>query len=170
MQNQFLYRQHGCILIEVLVHLHVHQGDIRLLEKVREDWLQMELQDVIHGVLYKKTLLEQVKQVLQQIEFEKNEKNFKIRVDRKGFFTYNSFCRLTKTANPGAQLSWLEHLPYKQGVTGSSPVVPTTYYMARQFSWLERQPVTLEVDGSSPFRVAIFLSKCLDSSVGRAGD
>ena len=21
-----------------------------------------------------------------------------------------------------------EHLPYKQGVTGSSPVVPTTYY------------------------------------------
>ena len=25
----------------------------------------------------------------------------------------------------GGQLSWLEHLPYKQGVTGSSPVSPT---------------------------------------------
>ena len=47
-----------------------------------------------------------------------------------------------------------EHLPYKQRVTGSSPVVPTI--LARQFSWLERQPVTLEVDGSSPFRVASF--------------
>ena len=58
-----------------------------------------------------------------------------------------------------------EHLPYKQRVTGSSPVVPTI--MARQFSWLERQPVTLEVDGSSPFRVAIFR---LCSSVGRAAD
>ena len=61
-----------------------------------------------------------------------------------------------------------EHLPYKQRVTGSSPVVPTI--MARQFSWLERQPVTLEVDGSSPFRVAIFLFACLCSSVGRAAD
>ena len=45
-----------------------------------------------------------------------------------------------------------EHLPYKQRVTGSSPVVPTI--MARQFSWLERQPVTLEVVSSSLIRVA----------------
>ena len=45
-----------------------------------------------------------------------------------------------------------EHLPYKQRVTGSSPVTPTK--LARQFSWLERQPVTLEVVGSSPIRVA----------------
>ena len=48
-----------------------------------------------------------------------------------------------------------EHLPYKQEVTGSSPVVPTIY-MARWCSRLARQPVTLEVDGSSPFRVAIY--------------
>ena len=47
-----------------------------------------------------------------------------------------------------------EHLPYKQEVTGSSPVVPTTN-LARWCSRLARQPVTLEVDGSSPFRVAI---------------
>ena len=47
-----------------------------------------------------------------------------------------------------------EHLPYKQEVTGSSPVVPTTY-MALWCSRLARQPVTLEVDGSSPFGVAI---------------
>ena len=44
-------------------------------------------------------------------------------------------------------------MPYKHGVTGSSPVVPTN--MARWCSRLARQPVTLEVDGSSPFRVAI---------------
>ncbi len=48
-------------------------------------------------------------------------------------------------------------MPYKHGVTGSSPVVPTTH-LARWCSRLARQPVTLEVDGSSPFRVAIFQS------------
>ena len=47
-------------------------------------------------------------------------------------------------------------MPYKHGVTGSSPVVPTKY-LARWCSRLARQPVTLEVDGSSPFRVAIFM-------------
>ena len=47
-----------------------------------------------------------------------------------------------------------EHLPYKQEVTGSSPVVPTIY-LALWCSRLARQPVTLEVDGSSPFGVAI---------------
>ena len=48
-----------------------------------------------------------------------------------------------------------EHLPYKQEVTGSSPVVPTIN-LALWCSRLARQPVTLEVDGSSPFRVAIY--------------
>ena len=73
-----------------------------------------------------------------------------------------------------------EHMPYKHGVTGSSPVVPTIY-LARWCSRLARQPVTLEVDGSSPFRVAKlkaslvqlsreFCSICLCSSVGRAED
>ena len=57
-----------------------------------------------------------------------------------------------------------EHMPYKHGVTGSSPVVPTI--RPGSSVGLERQPVTLEVDGSSPFRVAI----CLGSSVGRAAD
>ena len=47
-----------------------------------------------------------------------------------------------------------EHLPYKQEVTGSSPVVPTIH-LALWCSRLARQPVTLEVDGSSPFGVAI---------------
>ena len=46
-------------------------------------------------------------------------------------------------------------MPYKHGVTGSSPVVPTIH-LARWCSRLARQPVTLEVDGSSPFRVAIY--------------
>ena len=60
-----------------------------------------------------------------------------------------------------------EHLPYKQGVTGSSPVVPTKY-LARWCSRLARQPVTLEVDGSSPFRVAILLSEWSASSARHA--
>ena len=69
-----------------------------------------------------------------------------------------------------------EHLPYKQEVTGSSPVVPTIN-MALWCSRLARQPVTLEVDGSSPFGVAIMCcgerelsTICLCSSVGRAVD
>ncbi len=51
-----------------------------------------------------------------------------------------------------------EHLPYKQGVTGSTPVAPTR--KLKLIIWpgssvgLECQPVTLEVEGSSPFRVA----------------
>ena len=58
----------------------------------------------------------------------------------------------TESANGSiAQLG--EHLPYKQEVTGSSPVVPTIH-MALWCSRLARQPVTLEVDGSSPFGVA----------------
>ena len=57
-----------------------------------------------------------------------------------------------KTLGSIAQLG--EHLPYKQEVTGSSPVVPTIY-LALWCSRLARQPVTLEVDGSSPFGVAI---------------
>ena len=56
----------------------------------------------------------------------------------------------SKTNGSIAQLG--EHLPYKQEVTGSSPVVPTK--MALWCSRLARQPVTLEVDGSSPFGVA----------------
>ena len=48
-----------------------------------------------------------------------------------------------------------EHLPYKQRVIGSSPIVPTTLWPGSSVG-LECQPVTLEVEGSSPFRVAIF--------------
>ncbi len=71
-------------------------------------------------------------------------------------------CLLNGLSGSIAQLE--EHMPYKHGVTGSSPVVPTI--RPGSSVGLERQPVTLEVDGSSPFRVAI----CLGSSVGRAAD
>ena len=54
-------------------------------------------------------------------------------------------------------------MPYKHGVTGSSPVVSTN--LARWCSRLARQPVTLEVDGSSPFRVAkLSMSRALCSA------
>ena len=50
-----------------------------------------------------------------------------------------------------------EHLPYKQRVTGSSPVVPTTYGPVAQ---LVRVPVCHAGGrGSSPFWVAIILTQ-----------
>ena len=62
---------------------------------------------------------------------------------------------VSNTPKPNGSIAQLgEHLPYKQEVTGSSPVVPTTN-LALWCSRLARQPVTLEVDGSSPFGVAI---------------
>ena len=64
------------------------------------------------------------------------------------------------TAKFGSIAQLGEHLPYKQEVIGSSPIVPTKY-LARWCSRLARQPVTLEVDGSSPFRVANFSSSHL---------
>ena len=47
-----------------------------------------------------------------------------------------------------------EHLPYKQRVTGSSPVGPITtvvvqLHMARWLNWLERPVHTREVESSS---------------------
>ena len=61
---------------------------------------------------------------------------------------------LPKRQGHGSIAQLGEHLPYKQEVTGSSPVVPTIH-LASWCSRLARQPVTLEVDGSSPFGVAI---------------
>ncbi len=46
----------------------------------------------------------------------------KIPVDRFSRIVYNNRCALSVLGSI-AQLG--EHLPYKQGVTGSSPVVPT---------------------------------------------
>ena len=67
----------------------------------------------------------------------------------------NHVAEVSNTPKPNGSIAQLgEHLPYKQEVTGSSPVVPTIY-MALWCSRLARQPVTLEVDGSSPFGVAI---------------
>ena len=65
----------------------------------------------------------------------------------------------TKAKRFGSIAQLGEHMPYKHGVTGSSPVVPTTH-MALWCSRLARQPVTLEVDGSSPFGVAIKSQIC----------
>ena len=53
--------------------------------------------------------------------------------------------KLANRKGPIAQLG--EHLPYKQGVTGSSPV-GTTIKWGRSSVWLERLPVTQEVASS----------------------
>ena len=53
----------------------------------------------------------------------KKEKKFEKSVDKNGVLCYNQERRIDGSI---AQLG--EHLPYKQGVTGSSPVVPTIQY------------------------------------------
>ena len=53
----------------------------------------------------------------------------------------------------GDQLSWLEHLPYKQGVIGSSPISPTIYFfiiIAGIAQLVEQLTCNQQVVGSSP--------------------
>ena len=52
-------------------------------------------------------------------------KNFRKPVDRLAFDRYNTSCAFACAFGSIAQLG--EHLPYKQRVTGSSPVVPTKF-------------------------------------------
>ena len=56
--------------------------------------------------------------------------------------------RLTKRLYPGRIAQLGEHLPYKQGVTGSSPVSPTI--VEPWCSRLTHRPVKPEIAGSSP--------------------
>ena len=46
-------------------------------------------------------------------------------VDTDGVLLYNNPCRSPKRFRVGSIAQLGEHLPYKQRVTGSSPVVPT---------------------------------------------
>ncbi len=48
-------------------------------------------------------------------------------VDMDGVLLYNNPCRSPKRFRVGSIAQLGEHLPYKQGVTGSSPVVPTNH-------------------------------------------
>ena len=54
----------------------------------------------------------------------------------------------------GDQLSWLEHLPYKQGVIGSSPISPTINAEIAQL--VEQLTCNQQVPGSSPGFGTIF--------------
>ena len=57
----------------------------------------------------------------------------------------------------GDQLSWLEHLPYKQGVIGSSPISPTiSADLAQQ---VEQLTCNQQVEGSIPLVGTIFLEE-----------
>ena len=71
-----------------------------------------------------------------------NIKNIKKSVDKQGGIVYNRYCceghnetksqnKVLKTTNQlkGSIAQLGEHLPYKQRVTGSSPVVPTNYFV-----------------------------------------
>ena len=76
-------------------------------------------------------------------------------IDKRRDLRYYITCAAQNAVWRGSIAQLGEHLPYKQRVTGSSPVVPTTTWPGSSVG-LECQPVTLEVEGSSPFRVAIF--------------
>ena len=69
----------------------------------------------------------------------------------------------SKVCGSIAQLG--EHLPYKQGVTGSSPVAPTIYGPVVQ---LVRMPACHA--GGQGFEPPSGRQICLGSSVGRARD
>ena len=56
----------------------------------------------------------------------------------------------------GDQLSWLEHLPYKQGVIGSSPISPTIFF-AGIAQLVEQLTCNQQVVGSSPISGTIFM-------------
>ena len=57
----------------------------------------------------------------------------------------------------GDQLSWLEHLPYKQGVIGSSPISPTiSADLAQQ---VEQLTCNQQVEGSIPLVGTIFMEE-----------
>ena len=56
----------------------------------------------------------------------------------------------------GDQLSWLEHLPYKQEVTSSSPVSPTIYFFAEIAQLVEQLTCNQQVTGSIPVFGTIF--------------
>ena len=60
--------------------------------------------------------------------FEKNKKIFKKGIDKRKNIWYNKQVAESDTHGSIAQLG--EHLPYKQRVIGSSPIVPTIF-MAR---------------------------------------
>ena len=55
----------------------------------------------------------------------------------------------------GDQLSWLEHLPYKQGVIGSSPISPTIFN-AEIAQLVEQLTCNQQVTGSIPVFGTIF--------------
>ena len=60
--------------------------------------------------------------------------------------------------NSGILAQLGEHLPYKQGVTGSSPVAPTRNATCWRGSTVEQLTCNQQVEGSIPFASSNFLS------------
>ena len=58
--------------------------------------------------------------------FRKKLKIFGKPVDKREMICYYNQAVARAIANPGSIAQLVEHMPYKHGVTGSSPVVPTT--------------------------------------------
>ena len=94
-----------------------------------------------------------------------------------------AFQKKRQNVHVGVQLSWLEHLPCKQGVSGSNPLTSTTFisgtffifvpfpnakqfafrkllaHIGLQLSWLEHHPDKVGVGGSSPLNPTKFESE-----------
>ena len=76
-------------------------------------------------------------------------------IDKEKKRCYNRACRSDWQRGRVAQLG--EHWLYKPGVTGSSPVPPTIYFLKGVVVQLglTRLPVTQEIAGSNPVDPAI---------------
>ena len=71
-------------------------------------------------------------------------------VDTEWVLLYNNPCRSPKRFRVGSIAQLGEHLPYKQGVTGSSPVPPTKSTICWRGSTVEQLICNQQVGGSIP--------------------
>ena len=74
-----------------------------------------------------------------------------------GFQPTNRSSILLQATRNGRLAQLGEHLPYKQGVAGSSPATPTIKFLKAELSssGLGHMPVTHEIAGSNPVSSAI---------------
>ena len=74
---------------------------------------------------------------LIKMRLAKKSKIFKKTVDKKKVIWYYKRVGMREPKTTGSIAQLVEHMPYKHGVTGSSPVVPTTCFLVVQGTmWL----------------------------------
>ena len=74
----------------------------------------------------------------QNAACKKNQKTFKKTVDKKKVIWYYKRVGTREPKTTGSIAQLVEHMPYKHGVTGSSPVVPTTSFLVSTRNYVAR--------------------------------